>query len=35
MVEEGYYLTIRNIGFLFLGIEQLLAKGTVEEFSKS
>ena len=35
MVEEGNYLTIRNIGFLFLGIEQLLAKGTVEEFSKS
>ena len=35
MVEEGKYSMIRNIGFLFIGVEQLLAKGTVEEFSKS
>ena len=35
MAEDGDYSMIRNIGFLFFGIEQLLAKGTVEEISKS
>ena len=35
MAEEGNYLMIRNIGFLFLGIEKLLAEDTVYVFSKS
>lgn len=35
MAEDGDYSMIRNTGFLFFGIEQLPAKGTVEESSKS